>query len=540
MKPKRIRFLVMGAAVCVLVLAAVGWFALPQSRNNALIYSMEQLNSPEYKIVVQTGTSGMGAREKVFPKSTPVFMQSALTDNCLQVITRRADAFLSDKPTLEYAALNRPELTVFPEPAAEGHLVIGAALGNEKLIEQVNQFIRKCRQEGLYDDMYKRWLLTKNPKLPDDLPKAANPDGKLVIGTEGLNEPFTFVGPNNQLTGYDVEFALRLGAYLNKEIELQAIPWDPLILATQAGKVDLMVSELDDIPENRETMCLSEDYVASALSLLVRKDRLAPEVLERIRQKTDANAISAGTLDQTTETGTSWERLKRRFYRTLIQEDRWMMVLKGLGMTLMLTFCSVVLGTLLGFLLCLVRRSHSFIPVTLAKILIRFIQGTPLLVFLMVLYYIVFGQVNISAVLVAIFAFSINLAVYFAESLRGGIDAIDRGQIEAAKAMGFSRFQRFRLIVFPQVVRIIMPVYKGEIVSLLKETAIVGYIAIEDLTKMSDIIRSRTYDAFFPLIMTTIIYLIVAYGLIFLMTFLERRTDPKLRPRRLKGVVETI
>ena len=481
----------------------------------------------------------MGAREKVFPKSTPVFMQSALTDNCLQVISGRADAFLSDKPTLEYAALNQPELTVFPEPAAEGHLVIGAALGSEKLIEEVNKFIEQCRANGLYEDMYKRWLLTKNPKLPDDLPKPENPDGTLIVGTEGLNEPFTFKGANNQLTGYDVEFALRLGAFLNKNIELQAIPWDPLILATQSKKVDLMVSELDDIPENRETMCLSKDYVASALSLLVRKDRLAPEVLDRIRQNTDENAISAGTLDQT-RSGSFWERTKRSFYRSLIQENRWMMVLEGLGMTLFITFCSVILGTLLGFLLCLVRRSRSFIGVTLAKILIRFIQGTPLLVFLMVLYYIVFGQVNISAVAVAIFAFSINLAVYFAESLRGGIDAIDTGQIEAAKAMGFSRFQRFRLIVFPQVVRIIMPVYKGEIVSLLKETAIVGYIAIEDLTKMSDIIRSRTYDAFFPLIMTTIIYLVVAYGLIYIMTFLEHRTDPKLRPRRLKGVVEQV
>ena len=104
--------------------------------------------------------------------------------------------------------------------------------------------------------------------------------------------------------------------------------------------------------------------------------------------------------------------------------------------------------------------------------------------------------------------------------------------------MGFTRFQRFRLIKFPQLVQIIMPVYKGEIVSLLKETAIVGYISIQDLTRAGVIIRSLTYEPFFPLVLTAIIYLVVAYTLIFLLTFIEHKTDPKLRPRVLKGVVE--
>jgi polar amino acid transport system substrate-binding protein len=171
-----------------------------------------------------------------------------------------------------------------------------------------------------------------------------------------------------------------------------------------------------------------------------------------------------------------------------------------------------------------------------AGIFVKIMQGTPMVVFLMIMYYVVFGGYDINPIIVAILAFALNEAAYMGEMMRTGIDAVDKGQTEAAYAMGFSPVQTFVKIVVPQAVRQILPVYTGEFVSLVKMTSVVGYIAIQDLTKMSDIIRSRTYEAFFPLIMTALIYFLVAWVLTSALSYLEYKIDPKKRSRTLKGV----
>ncbi len=136
----------------------------------------------------------------------------------------------------------------------------------------------------------------------------------------------------------------------------------------------------------------------------------------------------------------------------------------------------------------------------------------------MLIYYVVFASVSIDAVLIAILAFALNFAAYVAEIFRTGIEGVDKGQSEAGIAMGFSRLKTFLYIILPQTVRRILPVYKGEFISLVKMTSIVGYIAVQDLTRASDIIRSRTFDAFFPLVMVAILYFFISW---FLMQFIE-------------------
>ncbi|MBQ2621692.1 MAG: ABC transporter substrate-binding protein/permease [Thermoguttaceae bacterium] len=505
-----------------------------------IISSIEQLNDPKYTVAVQMGTSGVPAAFEVLPKANIKQLESDLVSNCMEVETGKVDAFLADRPTQEWFAISHPKVVVLPDDAAEGHLVIGAAKGREALIEQVNEFIRQIKADGTYQAMYKRWLLTTDPVLPDDLPKPTNPTKTLKIVTEGINPPLTYI-KDGKLTGYDIEFALRFAAFANVNVEFEAVSWDAMIVATQQGQYDLMVSELDKTPENAETMALSDDYLQSGLSVMILRSRCDEAILKRLEEiaendKDSLQGKAAAAHKNADEKKPFYKRIAESFYRNLVYECRWKLILNGFGVTMLITACSLVLGTLLGFLLCMVRRSHNAFGVLCAKILIRFIQGTPLMVLLMLMYYVIF--VNVNAILVAIFGFSVNLAVYFAESLRGGLEGIDPGQLEAASAMGFTRFQRFRLIKFPQLVQIIMPVYKGEIVSLLKETAIVGYISIQDLTRAGVIIRSLTYEPFFPLVLTAIIYLVVAYTLIFLLTFIEHKTDPKLRPRVLKGVVE--
>ena len=156
----------------------------------------------------------------------------------------------------------------------------------------------------------------------------------------------------------------------------------------------------------------------------------------------------------------------------------------------------------------------------------------PVVVLLMLIYYVAFASIDINPVFVAVIAFGLNFAAYVAEIFRTGVEGVERGQTEGGLAMGFSKVQTFRLIVLPQTIRRILPVYQGEFISLVKMTSIVGYIAVQDLTKASDIIRSRTFDAFFPLVLIAVLYFLISYVLILFLDWVERRTDPK-RKRRM-------
>ena len=221
------------------------------------------------------------------------------------------------------------------------------------------------------------------------------------------------------------------------------------------------------------------------------------------------------------------------FNNNLIAEDRYRMILDGLQVTLLITLCAVVLGTLLGGLMCWMRMSRKTWLQQVAKVYIDLMRGTPVLVLLMLMYYVVMAPVDATGIVVAIVTFAMNTAAYISEMLRTTIQGIDRGQTEAGLALGFTQRQTFFRIVLPQVVRAVMPVYQGEVVSLLKGTSIVGYIAVADMTRASDLIRSRTFDAFFPLIVTAIIYFIIAWLIGLLLTSLVQH-------QRNKSIMATV
>ena len=221
------------------------------------------------------------------------------------------------------------------------------------------------------------------------------------------------------------------------------------------------------------------------------------------------------------------ESIVESFNNNLIVEDRYRMILDGLQVTLLITLCAAVLGTLLGGLVCWMRMSRRAWVRQVAKVYIDLMRGTPVLVLLMLMYYVVMAPIDATGIVVAIVTFAMNTAAYISEMLRTTIQGIDRGQTEAGLALGFTGRQTFFKIILPQVVRKVMPVYQGEIVSLLKGTSIVGYIAVSDMTRASDLIRSRTFDAFFPLIVTAIIYFLMAWLIGLLLQSLVQRKRMK-------------
>ena len=223
-----------------------------------------------------------------------------------------------------------------------------------------------------------------------------------------------------------------------------------------------------------------------------------------------------------------WANFGEKFYQNFIADNRWRYLTDGLKNTVLISFFAVLIGVAIGFTIAMIRTTHDktgqfkFLNM-LAKLYLTVIRGTPALIQLLLIYYVVFASVDVSKILVACIAFGLNSGAYVAEIFRSGIMSIDRGQTEAGRSLGLNYWTTMWLIVMPQAIKNILPALGNEFIVLLKETSISGYIAIQDLTKGGDIIRSRTYEAFLPLISVALIYLVIVIALEKLVAAMERR-----------------
>lgn len=217
-----------------------------------------------------------------------------------------------------------------------------------------------------------------------------------------------------------------------------------------------------------------------------------------------------------------------RFYLDFIKDDRWHYITRGLETTIKITVMAVLLGIGIGFVVAIIRSTHDKtgklkLPNLICRIYLTVIRGTPVVVQLLIIYFVVFASVDVEKLFVAVIAFGINSGAYVAEIVRGGIMSIDKGQMEAGRSLGFNYTQTMLYIICPQAFKNVLPALGNELIVLLKETSVSGYIAMEDLTKGGDIIRSQTYDAMMTLLAVAAIYLVIVMFFEFLVGKLERR-----------------
>lgn len=226
------------------------------------------------------------------------------------------------------------------------------------------------------------------------------------------------------------------------------------------------------------------------------------------------------------------------FTKTFITDNRWLQILKGLGVTLEITFFALLIGVAIGFLVAIVRSTHDMnlanrkcrvfgdyvlkVINAICNIYITVIRGTPVVIQLMIMYYIIFASSR-EGIIAAIISFGINSGAYVAEIVRSGIMSIDRGQFEASRSLGFNYTSTMVHIIIPQAFKNVLPALGNEFIVLLKETSVAGYVALQDLTYVGNLIRSRTYEAFFPLITVAVIYLVIVLIISFFLKKLERR-----------------
>lgn len=452
---------------------------------------------------------------QTYPNAT-VMQYKSPSDLILAVKTNKIDAaFFAHESLLEMMRSDQ-ELAILGENLYRIPMGMGFNQNNDRLREQFNEFLKQIKANGVYDDMVNRWVT----RGINDMPVIDNPknNGRLVVGVvsdKGL--PFAIV-KNNRIVGFDIEMAERFAASLGKELVLQDMEFASLIAAVAGNKIDMVDSTLVITEERKKQIDFSDPYYELGTSVFTLKKNLAA-----YDGQSDESAVTSFI-----------QSISESFKNNIIVEQRYLLIVDGLKVTAIISLLSVLFGTLLGALICFMRMARNRILCTIARVYISILRGTPVLVLLMLIFYVVFASVNIDPIIVAVIAFGMNFGAYVSEMFRTAIESIDRGQTEAGIAGGFTPFQTFVYIILPQAVRQVLPVYKGEFISLVKMTSVVGYIAVQDLTKASDIIRSRTFDAFFPLVMVAVLYFIMAYLLALVLDYIGMKTDPKRnRPKRI-------
>ena len=316
------------------------------------------------------------------------------------------------------------------------------------------------------------------------------------------------------------------------------------IQALLTGKVDAVVLDSDPshvfVRKNPTLQLLPEPLVTENYAFAVSKER--PDLLMTLNSSLQ-EMIADGTLQQiiernkkendTSDTGKAgqtgvWERLKEDLRVNFVAESRYLYLLRGFVITLLIALLSVLIGIMIGFVVAVIRstadQTGKFQLLNLiCKVYLTVIRGTPVVVQLLIIYFVIFGAVDINKIVVAVATFGLNSGAYVAEIIRSGIMSIDRGQLEAGRSLGLSYSRTMCWIILPQALKNVLPALGNEFIVLLKETSISGYIALEDLTKGGDIIRSQTYNAFMPLIAVALIYLAVVMLFSKLLAVLEGR-----------------
>ena len=470
--------------------------------------SSEELSEPGTRLGILTGSVFDALTQEAFPEAELAYYNN-IPDMAYSVTLGQLDAFMVDEPVARYMELEYPAVTHIPDLLSQTDYAIAFPKTAEggHLRDQLNAFMAELEADGTLAQIDDIWFGSDDSRKVIDLSGLTGENGVLQLATNTENPPFSYLY-EGQIVGYEIDIVVRFCRAYGYGLELHNMDFSALIPGL-GERYDLAASCIAVTAERSESVYFSDPVYSGGTVMMVRG---AEE-----------------------ETG-FWASLAESFEKTFIRESRWKLIVQGVGTTVLISLLATILGSILGFGLCLLKLSGNPVAKGFAQVYIRVLQGTPMVVLLMILFYLVFAGSGLDGVWVAVIGFGLNLAAYVCEMIRTGIQSVDRGQTEAALALGYTRTRAFLQIVMPQAARQFLPVFKGEFISLIKMTSVVGYIAVQDLTKMSDIIRSRTYEAFFPLISTAVIYFIIAWLLTSLLKPIERRVQPNRKNRSIKGV----
>jgi len=503
------------SAVDVIVRRAQDTDAAGADSNEALLASLTGK-----RIGVLTGGWCDVAAEQSIPECQVVYFNTN-PDIALALDAGKIDAYMTDETVALKLLLSYPDQQIRMNVLDDHYGVVFRKDDPESdaLRAQLDEYIAQYLADGTAEAMKALWFGTDTAAQTIDFSGLTGENGTLSLAVaSGVGEPSIYL-KDGQYAGYDVDLIVRFCRAYGYGLNISDSEFSGVLTAVAAGKCDFGVSSISITAERLQSMNFSEPYYDNHAVLVMRSDSAA--------------APAADASD-----GGFWSSVRDSFQKTFLRESRWRLFVGGIGITVLITLISAVCGSLLGFGMYMLYRKKLGIPNAVMIAVVDFMQKTPMVVVLMILYYIIFGSTSLSGVFVSCIGFGLAFACAVAGRLKVAVGAVDHGQTEAALALGYTDTRAFLRIILPQALRHFLPGYQNEIVSLLKSTAIVGYIAVQDLTKISDIVRSRTYEAFFPLIASAVIYFAIAWLLTILIRRIRLRVEiqPQSAKRELKGV----
>ena len=443
------------------------------------------------RIGVATGSVQALQAEARFPNAR-LYYFSTTVDMLNALRAHKIDAFVEADPLIRYIMGDNPDVACLDEPFGEtmqvGAIFPKTARGRE-LRDEYSAFIRQIRQNGVYEEIQEAWFgEDESKRKPPDLERLPATRGTLRVAADTTVLPFAFI-KDGKPAGVDIDMAARFCEANGYRLKVVQTDFAGILPAVVAGKVDFACGGISYTPERAESVLYSERTFEGG------------SVVAVLKAEATGSPVGGGF--------PLWDEIASSFNKTFIREDRWKLFLQGVLTTLCITLLAILFGTALGFAVFMLCRNGNPAANLVTRFSLWLVQGMPMVVLLMILYYVVFGSVAINGIVVAVIGFTLIFGASVFGMLKLGVGAVDVGQYEAAYALGYSSRRTFFRVILPQALPHVLSAYKGEVVGLIKSTAVVGYIAVQDLTKMGDIVRSRTYEAFFPLIAVTVIYFLL-------------------------------
>ena len=466
------------------------------------------------------------AAKEYFPDSEYLLFNS-YPDCIAALLAGKIDAYLGDELSIKTVHAEQPEIDYIHDRITQNNYSFAFRKNDPDsaaLCAELNDFLARSWANGTMQELDDILFGMDEDRKIVDMSGLTGENGTIRVVTTSTDAPFSYIKDGKNV-GYDIDLVVRFCRDRGYALELGDVDFSGRIPAIQSGKYDF-TTDMNVTPEREEQVLFSDPTGYGGIVLAVLSSDLA--VTETSQSSAEAEIAEKSFLDS----------ILASFNKTFIRENRWELFWNGVLTTLLITVLSILSGTALGFLVFMLCRNGNIVANGVTRFSMWLVQGMPMVVLLMILYYIIFGSVAISGIVVAVIGFTLTFGAAVYGLLKMGVGTIDRGQYEAAYALGYANRRTFFRIILPQAIPHILPAYKGEIVGLIKATAIVGYIAVQDLTKMGDIVRSRTYEAFFPLIAVTVIYFILEGLLAFLVGKIQIRMNPKKRKPEniLKGV----
>lgn len=450
---------------------------------------------------VQLGTTSdmkVSALEKQSP-STRVERYTKTADAVQALLQGKVDCVVEDEQPAKAFVGQNDGLRLLSQSFSSNGFAFCVAKGNRTLCERINKALVQLENSGQLDTIVRRHI-DGNIAIAYEPRNIGRPNGVLTVATNATYQPYEYY-EHGRVVGIDIDIMQAVCDILGMTMKVEDMNFDAVITSVQTGKADVGAAGLTVTRERQNNVLFTDTYTSSRQMLIVRDG---------------SNASSRGLVE--------------KFKTDFITEGRYLYLVQGLGNTLLITLLAILISLVVGSAIAIVRATHDRtgrmkVLNAICQVYLTILRGTPTMVQLLIIYYVVFASVDVSKVFVAVVAFGINSSAYLAEVVRSGVMSIDRGQMEAGRSLGLSHWQTMRLVILPQAYKNVLPAIGNELITLLKETSIAGYIGIVDLTKGSDIIRSITYDAILPLTTVALVYL----ALVFMLSSAVNNLEKKLR-----------